>query len=919
MEAQKDPNALQENQIDFNPETEARIEDISLDLQNLEVDEGEVLNEIELNNRYEQFMNENEYQSLFEGYISVKKSNINEVYANPLYFIKKIIYFYNKETFLDPYFLYLKSTPNQTKEKKEKEKYISFEACNIKDNKEACLSLDLTKNKFDVMIKPDNKTFTVFFNVENNNINIPISNFDKGKNEVTINSSSKKLKFKGAINITNLNSVEQGKKKKKDSFNNNSSGDKNIQNKSNTNSSKLSNNSSKKGDKSSEFTSKENTLISYDGKNNDNLNIIIKENNDNLLLEFNKEKIGGEKFESIANKTFELMCNISLNRDIKVKTFTHKNPDKINSFFNINDENQINVFQIDTYIPKISGKEINKIYGRFPNNFLFFEELKINDFNNYEIIGEVSQNIVNNAKQKIAQEFNYIHLIKKFNNYPQKDEQKFIALCKQFGLNNIEKIFILFTDGSYIRIKFLINLIDKNKNEIINYFQQKKEKKEILAKFSKYFKENEFDLLEIDLEKFYNLCLFYNNLKSNNIKFCFCFISDVIEDKLENRIEEKIKLFINDDKDIDKNLKIEKEKEKTTNDFILKMAETIKKNDKLRAGLTLISSDIRRKIKEFADSKNEILNKLESTFNIYIAKNKIKFFDVLDAVIPKLNEQNIIQKIYLNKIFFFIIFLLPKENQINFKKIKEAFKNSASGLSFEIIQKDNKDDIDKYIKSKNIKNKICAKVYISNDEHLIKFLNYESSGNENEVFYFFKNNIFEISFKEIIKKNFNSAKDIYIKEFYNNNKAFLPELNERKEMLSQNNITKKIYYDLKLFGLNEEKFNFINLKDYSLSFKLNDKDKNDLDLLKIGDDYYNSLIKMIRNILQISKINKENNVIDNFLDKRKFDEVFIKLMENIKCKCFYNYFLFQYIKNWIMISDEFVFPKIILEDIIKKK
>ena len=650
MEAQKDPNALQENQINFSPETEARIEDISLDLQNLEIDEGEVLKEIELNNRYEQFMNENEYQSLFEDYINVKKSNIKEVYANPLYFIKKIIYFYNKETFLEPYFLYLKSTPNQTKEKKEK--YISFEARNIKDNKEACLSLDLTKKKFNVMIKPDNKTFTVFFNVENNNINIPISNFDKGKNEVTINSSSKKLKFKGAVKIKNLNSVEQGKKKKENSFNNNSSGDKNIHNESNTNSSQLSNNSSKKvkensfnnnssgdknihnesntnssqlnnssskkGDKSSEFTSKENTLISYDGKNNDNLNIIIKENNDNLLLEFNKEKIGGEKFESIANKTFELMCNISLNRDIKVKTFTHKNPDKINSFFNLNDENQINVFQIDTYIPKISGKEIKKIYERFPNNFLFFEELKINDYTNYEIIGEVSQNIVNNAKQKIAQEFNYIHLINKFNNYPQKNDQKFIALCKHFGLNNIEKIFILFTDGSYIRIKFLINLINRNKNEIINYFQQKKEKKEILTELNNYFKENEFDLLEIDLEKFYNLCLFYNNLKSNNIKFCICFISDVIEDKLENRIEEKIKLYMNDDKDIDKNLKIKEEKdskeikvynnnvkkgnkelvtkkEKDSKEFILKMAETIKKNDKLREGLTLISNEIKKK------------------------------------------------------------------------------------------------------------------------------------------------------------------------------------------------------------------------------------------------------------------------------------------------------------------------------------
>ena len=124
--------------------------------------------------------------------------------------------------------------------------------------------------------------------------------------------------------------------------------------------------------------------------------------------------------------------------------------------------------------------------------------------------------------------------------------------------------------------------------------------------------------MEIDLEKFYNLCLFYNNLKSNNIKFCICFISDVIEDKLENRIEEKIKLYMNDDKDIDKNLKIKEEKdskeikvynnnvkkgnkelvtkkEKDSKEFILKMAETIKKNDKLREGLTLISNEIKKK------------------------------------------------------------------------------------------------------------------------------------------------------------------------------------------------------------------------------------------------------------------------------------------------------------------------------------
>lgn len=980
METQKDQTELEANKIVFNPEPEVSVQDISLELKNLEIEEGEVLKEIEYSDKYEQFISEKEFQNIFEDYINLKKSKINEVYTNPLYFIKKIIYFYNKETFLDYYFLYLKSPPILINKKKEQEKYISFEAKSNKDNKEAFFSLDLTNKKFDVMIKPDNRIFTIFFNAENNNINIPIKYLDKSKNELTINSYSKKSKKlipnnannsgkynNGNINFNNSNSFDS--KKKEDSFNNSSSDDKNNNNNgSNSNPKK----SSKKGDNSKELLSKENTLISYEEKNDDDFRIFTKENNDNLLLEFNKEKIGGEEYEAIINRTFELMCNISLNRDIKIKTCTHKNPDKINLFFNLDEKNKINTFQIDTYLSKISGKELNKIHERFPNNFIFFEELKINDSNYYEIIGEVSQNIVNNSKQKIVQEFNYIHLITKFNNYYNKKENNFISLCNYYGLNNIEKIFILFTDGSYIRTKYLINLINKNKNEILKCFKLKRPKKEILDEFSKYLKDiKELDILEIDLDKFYNLCVFYNNLKSSGIKFCFCFIADVIEDKLENRIEEKIKLYLYDDKVTDKRLQIKEEaepkniqinrneaqdlnkkleikekkdstdiqinindnkdmdkkpeireekdsKEKKANDFIIKMCEIIKKNNKLKAGLIFITDKIRRKIKEFAENKNDILNELESSFNSYLVKSEEIFFKILLAIIPDLNNKNLIQKIYLNKIIFFIIFLSPKENKIKINEIKETLQNSAKGLLFEIIQNENVDDADKYINSKNIKNKICVKIYISNDEIKIKYLKTRTR-NENELFFCPKNNYLEISLTEVIKRNFKLAKNIYIKEFYNNNKNFFPELKEKKEMLSQNNIIKKICYDLKLIGINEENIKHINLEESSFSFKFNESNEDDLQFLKIGEKYYKSIIDMIKNLLDISKIKKDNNVVDFFIHEQKYKKVFISLMENIKCKCFYHYFLFQYVKNNIEINDEIIFPKIILKDIIKNE
>ena len=144
-------------------------------------------------------------------------------------------------------------------------------------------------------------------------------------------------------------------------------------------------------------------------------------------------------------------------------------------------------------------------------------------------------------------------------------------------------------------------------------------------------------------------------------------------------------------------------------------------------------------------------------------------------------------------------------------------------------------------------------------------------------------------------------------------------MKEKKEMLSQNNIIKKICYDLKLIGINEENIKHINLEESSFSFKFNESNEDDLQFLKIGEKYYKSIIDMIKNLLDISKIKKDNNVVDFFIHEQKYKKVFISLMENIKCKCFYHYFLFQYVKNNIEINDEIIFPKIILKDIIKNE
>ena len=123
---------------------------------------------------------------------------------------------------------------------------------------------------------------------------------------------------------------------------------------------------------------------------------------------------------------------------------------------------------------------------------------------------------------------------------------------------------------------------------------------------------------------------------------------------------------------------------------------------------------------------------------------------------------------------------------------------------------------------------------------------------------------------------------------------------------------------MKLLGINEEKIKYINLSGYSSSFKFDEKNENDLQLLKLGEKYYNSIIDMIKNLLEVSKIKKDNNVVDFFIHKQKYKEEFINLFENLKCKCFYQFFLLQYVKINIDINGENIFQKIILEEIIKK-
>ena len=108
-------------------------------------------------------MNLDECRELCEEYLDVKKASINEINSNPLYFLKKIIYFYNKETLLDCYFLKLRLPPkiNRTKI----DKTISFGENIIKNKDKINLSFDWQNRSINALIEPEKKAVSFLFSI----------------------------------------------------------------------------------------------------------------------------------------------------------------------------------------------------------------------------------------------------------------------------------------------------------------------------------------------------------------------------------------------------------------------------------------------------------------------------------------------------------------------------------------------------------------------------------------------------------------------------------------------------------------------------------------------------------------------------------------------------------------------------------
>ena len=97
MKDEINKNECNDNKIEFNPDLKKNNSDISIDLIDFHFDEKEILKVYDMHDEWDNFFSEKEYQTLLEEYLDIKKTNIKAVFSNPLYFIKKIIYFIIKK------------------------------------------------------------------------------------------------------------------------------------------------------------------------------------------------------------------------------------------------------------------------------------------------------------------------------------------------------------------------------------------------------------------------------------------------------------------------------------------------------------------------------------------------------------------------------------------------------------------------------------------------------------------------------------------------------------------------------------------------------------------------------------------------------------------------------------------------------
>ena len=571
-----------------------------------------------------------------------------------------------------------------------------------------------------------------------------------------------------------------------------------------------------------------NTSLSPLAVNKLNLDDIFFESNIlPKLIEKDDEIIEGKDYETKVKKYFKIYLDYCSSQDLNIES----NPStSFNFLYNLakdhkkvfDNHSSENVVEFDILVKNIKIDAIHNLIKTFKTSVIAYNLKSLKDTENkkYDIIGEVARDLLNQAVNKKKQIRKYIDIILIDKKLRNKDNMKDKLVQNYKSLNlgvENDKILMIFSNGSYIKLKYGYN--NKLKINEKNIFEN-----------NKIYRNRDIKNLKIFVS-------ILDLLEGHNIPYIIFYIGNDLTNNIDDILINYIKIketenffsqIITNEKKIQNNL--------LKSYYINSITETIKEANinlfksiidflPYEAYFESIIDDIYSKIIDIKISKlfkvqyifiSENENSIKKNDNFkYIMNNKLYYISYNENIFVKKNQiQNINNLIPQNKSQF--NFILYNENKVA-NDLSILIENNAD--SFDL----NSAKVNINILNK-IKENILRIVYIKIHNYMSKNINNYSNDKEFLCF----NNLFNKIVYDLKKMNF----------------IFYPKKNLN---LESNEIKNKINNDYKktIFTFNY----YYHLKNSNLIYKtLSDAFKDDgkinkliLENVKISDEAIDKL------------------------------------------------------------------------------
>ena len=536
-------------------------------------------------------------------------------------------------------------------------------------------------------------------------------------------------------------------------------------------------NSTVKDNKST--TSKDETFSKYEEYKSIKSDIVLYIINNKANIE-EGELVEGKNYESKVRKYFQIVLDICSDKSFPVyknygtpieglykyyENLIQRNKIQINLDIkgNSKEKEDYNKLEFDLMVDHVKKKIIDNIIDIFKSSIIAKNNVEnLEESTEYQIVGEVGKNILNQSIEKnkqigkiidillIEQYLTYEDLTDKDNPFKNQVIKEYDNLKLDI---NEKKIVFLFTNGSFVELK---------KALLFNIYNDKKQVKDY----------DDFDIKTIFpiknkrryAKNIIHLQLIIKRLNESKIPYIIFYIGE----ELNNGIE---RILIN-------HIKNKKDTE-IYNTIITKIKEyenLVSKN----ISQSFLIKRIDKSLKIL--NKNEIFNKIKNIIDVPLNK-KNEYFDFI--------FKNLIEIKKLERKNYILIFFINGLKISDFYKIKIKNINDKSLMThIELVNAMEEDILVKYSKYKD-KNINIIKTFIVTD------VTVEEKKQNNEKIFKFDIDFEVKDFRNIFDINFGKIDSDYIKEILKNYLISNYIHFSEEKYLDAEILHKKIMYDLK--------------------------------------------------------------------------------------------------------------------------